>query len=122
MLFRSVAVIDDGCPTDLATGIVSTRTAQGRIYGAEAIAELDGQLYLLLSNAGDRYGSHQRTEGVYRLGGDGSLSLVADHSAWLQDNPPAVAPPEGFPNPGNPVAMAAGIATRCTSDHGARRS
>ncbi len=40
----AVAAIDDGCPVDLATGIVSTRTAQGRIAGAEAIAELDGQL------------------------------------------------------------------------------
>ncbi len=104
----AAAVIDNGCPTALATGIVSTRTAQGRIYGAEAIAELDGQLYLLISNAGDQYGSHQRAEGVYRIGGDGSLNLIADHAAFLQDNPPAVAPAAGFPNPGNPVAMASG--------------
>jgi hypothetical protein len=104
----AAATIDDGCPVALATGIVSTRTAQGRIYGAEAIAELDGQLYLLISNAGDQYGSHERTEGVYRIGGDGSLSLIADHAAFLQDNPPAVPPVEGFPNPGNPVAMVSG--------------
>lgn len=104
----AIAAIDDGCPVDLATGIVSTRTPQGRIYGAEAIAELNGQLYLLISNAGDRYGSHERTEGVYRVGGDGSLTLLADHAAFLQNNPPAVAPPEGFPNPGNPVAMVSG--------------
>ena len=82
--------------------------AQGRIYGAEAIAELDGQLYLLISNGGDQYGDHQLTEGVYRIGGDGALSLIADHAAFLQDNPPAVAPAEGLPNPGNPVAMVSG--------------
>src|SRR6478735_8496103 len=92
----AAAVIDDGCPDALATGVVSTRTAQGRIYGAEAIAELDGQLYLLISNGGDQYGSHQMTEGVYRIGGDGALSLIADHAAFVQGNPPAVAPAEGF--------------------------
>lgn len=104
----AVAIMQDGCPEALATGIVSTRTPQGRIYGAEAIAELDGQLYLLFSNAGDRSGAHELSEGVYRVGGDGSLEPVADHAAFLQENPPAVDPPEGFPNPGNPVAMVAG--------------
>jgi hypothetical protein len=104
----AVAAIDDGCPTALGTGIVSTRTAQGRIFGAESVAELNGQLYVLISNAGDQVGDHERAPGVYRLGGDGSLSLIADHAAFLQDNPPATAPPEGFPNPGNPVAMASG--------------
>ncbi|HET9661004.1 MAG TPA: ScyD/ScyE family protein [Thermomicrobiales bacterium] len=104
----AVVAIDDGCPTALATGIVSTRTAQGRIFGAESVAELNGQLYVLISNAGDQIGDHERAPGVYRLGGDGSLSLIADHAAFLQDNPPAVAPAEGFPNPGNPVAMASG--------------
>ncbi|MCO5222592.1 MAG: ScyD/ScyE family protein [Thermomicrobiales bacterium] len=103
----AVIANDDGCPVALATGIVSNRTPQGRISGAQAVTELDGQLYLLFSNGGDRYGSHELTDGVYRLGGDGSLNLVADHTAFLQANPPAVAPPEGLPNPGNPVAMIA---------------
>ncbi len=104
----AAAIIDDGCPTALATGISSLRTPQGRIFGAEAIAELDGQLYLLFSNAGDQVGTLDLTNGVYRIGGDGSLELIADHAAFLQQNPPAVAPAEGFPNPGNPVAMSAG--------------
>ena len=104
----AIVANDDGCPTALATGIVSTRTPQGRIYGAEAVVELDGQLYLLLSNAGDRYGSHELVTGVYRVGGSGALELIADHSAYLQANPPAVAPADGFPNPGNPVAMSSG--------------
>ena len=104
----AVAMIDDGCPTPLATGIGSSRTPQGRIYGAEAVAELGGQLYVLISNAGDQYGDHELIEGVYRLGGDGSLTLVADHATFLQENSPAVAPPAGLPNPGNPVAMISG--------------
>ena len=104
----AVAVIDAGCPSAIATGIVSTRTAQGRIYGAEAIAELDGQLYLLFSNAGDPKGDHELANGVYRVGGDGILEQIADHAAFLRDYPPDSAPPEGFSNPGNPVAMVAG--------------
>ena len=82
---------------------------QGRIYGAEAIAELDGQLYLLISNAGDRYGaSRADRRGLPASAETARSSLIADHAAFLQENPPAVAPPEGFPNPGNPVAMVAG--------------
>ena len=104
----AAAVIDDGCATALATGIASMRTPQGRIYGAEAIAELDGQLYLLFSNAGDQYGALDLTNGVYRIAGNGALELIADHAAFVQENPPASAPAEGFPNPGNPVAMVAG--------------
>jgi hypothetical protein len=104
----AAAIVEDGCPTALATGVTSVRTPSGRIYGAEAIAELDGQLYLLFSNAGDQYGELDLTNGVYRIGGDGSLELIADHAAFLEDNPPASAPAEGFPNPGNPVAMVAG--------------
>ncbi len=104
----AAAIVDDGCPTALATGILSIRSPQGGISGADAIAELDGQLYLLFSNGGDQYGSLDLTNGVYRIGGNGSLQLIADHAAYLQDNPPAVAPSEGFPNPGNPVAMSAG--------------
>ncbi len=103
----AAALIEDGCPTGLATGIRSLRTPQGRITGAEAIAELDGQLYLLFSNAGDQYGALDLTNGVYLIGGDGSLELIADHAAFLQENPPEVAPPAGLPNPGNPVAMSA---------------
>jgi hypothetical protein len=112
----AVAIIDAGCPDAIATGIVSTRTARGRIYGAEAIAELNGQLYLLFSNAGDRTGDHELTEGVYRVGGDGSLEPIADHAAFLLENPPESAPPEGFPNPGNPVAMISGNGTLWVAD------
>lgn len=104
----AVAIIDDGCPRALATGIPSIRTPAGQVFGAEAVTELDGQLYLLFSNGGDRYGAHDRSDGVYRIGGDGSLDLVADHAAWVQANPPAVEPPDGLPNPGNPVAMVSG--------------
>lgn len=104
----AAAIVDDGCPTALATGVTSVRTPQGRISGAEAIAELDGQLYLLFSNTGDQYGALDLTNGVYRISGNGSLELIADHAAFLQDNPPSSAPAEGFPNPGNPVALVAG--------------
>ncbi len=104
----AVAIIDDGCPAPLATGIVSLRTAQNRFLGAESVAELDGQLYVLISNGGDQTGAYELANGVYRLGGDGSLNLVADYTAFLQENPPAVDPAEGFPNPGNPVAMVSG--------------
>lgn len=107
----AAAIIDDGCPTALATGIASVRTAQGRIYGAEAIAELDGQLYLLFSDAGAPSEELDLTNGVYRIGGDGSLQLIADHAAFVAETLPGV-------TASNPVALSAGDGALWIADEG----
>jgi plastocyanin len=104
----AVARIDDGCPFAIATGLPSYVDIDGGVIGPSAVAVLGGQLYVLGSGGGEVYGNPESTVGVYLVGGDGSTTLIADHSAWLEENPPANAPPEGFPNPGNPFAMLAG--------------
>jgi len=104
----AVVRIDAGCPVAVATGLPSYVDAFGGVIGAAAVAVLDGQLYALISAGGDAYGNPGTTVGVYLVSLDGSTTLVADHSAYLQANPPSSPPPEGFPNPGNPFAMVAG--------------
>jgi len=101
----AVAIIDDGCPQALATGIVSLRTAQNTVFGATAIAELDGQLYLLFANGGL---ASDLTDGVYRVGGDGSLDLIADHAAFVLEQPPAVTASDTSTLPGSSLSMISG--------------
>ena len=104
----AVARVDAGCPVVVATGLPSYVDVFGGVIGAAAVAVLDGQLYVLVSGGGDTYGNPGSTVGVYLVAADGSTTLVADHTAYLQANPPSSPPPKGFPNPGNPFAMVAG--------------
>jgi len=104
----AVVRIDAGCPVAVATGLPSYVDIFGGVIGAASVAVLDGQLYALISAGGDAYGNPGSTVGVYLVSLDGSTTLVADHTAYLQANPPSSPPPEGFPNPGNPFAMVAG--------------
>jgi sugar lactone lactonase YvrE len=53
------------------------------------VAFLGDDAYALLSGAGPNWFSPSSASGVYRLNGDGTMTLVGDISAWLPDNPPA---------------------------------
>jgi sugar lactone lactonase YvrE len=86
----------------------------GGVTGVADVAILGDQLYALVAAGGDLYGNPGSTNGVYRVNADGTTTLVADTAAWLAANPPEAAgwtaPPEGYPNPGNPFAMVADAA------------
>jgi hypothetical protein len=107
----SVVRIEAGCPVAVADGLPSTRDVDGGITGVADLAILGDQLYALVAAAGDLYGNPGSTNGVYQVNADGTTTLIADTSAWLAANPPETAgwtaPPEGYPNPGNPFAMVA---------------
>ena len=107
----SVARIDAGCPVAVADGLPSTVDVDGAVTGAADVAILGDQLYALIAAGGEFYGNPGSTAGVYQILADGTTTLVADTSAWLAANPPETAgwtaPPEGYPNPGNPFSMIA---------------
>jgi hypothetical protein len=107
----SVVRIEAGCPVAVADGLPSTRDVDGAVTGAADVAILGDQLYALIASGGEFYGNPGSTAGVYQVLADGTTTLVADTSAWLAANPPETAgwtaPPEGYPNPGNPFAMIA---------------
>ena len=107
----SVARIEAGCPVVIADGLPSARDVDGGVTGVADVAILGDQLYALVAAAGDLYGNPGSTNGVYQVTADGTTTLIADTSAWLAENPPETAgwtaPPEGYPNPGNPFAMVA---------------
>ena len=110
----SVARVDTGCPGYVATGLPSTVDVDGGVTGVADVAILGDQLYALVAAGGDLYGNPGSTNGVYQVNADGTTTLVADTAAWLAANPPEAAgwtaPPEGYPNPGNPFAMVADAA------------
>ncbi len=107
----SVVRIEAGCPVAVADGLPSTVDVDGAVTGAADVAILGDQLYALIAAGGEFYGNPGSTAGVYQVLADGTTSLVADTTAWLAANPPETAgwtaPPEGYPNPGNPFSMIA---------------
>lgn len=104
----AVARIEAGCPVAVATGIPAAVDESGGVTGAVDVAFLDNQLYLLAAAGTEYYGHPDSTTGLYLVNDDGTTTLVADHAAWLAENPPSTAPPQGFPNAGELYAMVAG--------------
>jgi hypothetical protein len=98
-LTSSVVTVADGCTTPVVQGLVSTLWEEpGWVWGAMDVAILGDDLYVLVSGAGPSWASPSSRSGVFSILADGTMTLVADISSWLPDNPPQVAPPEG-PSP-----------------------
>ena len=96
----AVAMIEDGCPTAVVTGLPSTRDALGGILGADDVAFLGGDLYVAVDGGGPVHGNPDQPSGVYRVGEDGDAELVADFSAWMRENPVDHPPADDDPDAG----------------------
>lgn len=98
-LTSSVGMVTDGCVTPAATGVPSVYWHEaGWIWGAMDVAFLGDQAYVLLSGSGPAWYSPANRSGVYRLEGDGSLTLVGDVSTWSRANLPTEIPPDFTPD------------------------
>lgn len=104
----SVVRFTGGCPETVVTGLPSSQlTAFGWVWGVMDVAFLDGRLYLL-EGGGAIHGNPDHPNGIYRVETDGTVSLVANLGAWVDANPVANLPPEGFPNEGSFFGLEAG--------------
>jgi hypothetical protein len=91
----SVVTITDGCATPVAEGIQSVLWQEaGWIWGAMDVEFLNDELYVLISGSGESWGTPDLSSGIYRVEADGSLTLAADISSWLPDNPPEFIAPD----------------------------
>lgn len=91
----SVASIADGCAAPVAEELPSGLWRDvGWIWGANDVAILGDQLYVLSGGGGVEAGFPDDPNGVYRVMEDGSTELVADLSAWFRANPPEFIPPD----------------------------
>jgi hypothetical protein len=83
-----VVRIVDGCPVAVATGLPSSAIPPlGWVFGTTGLAVLDGQIYVLVDGGGEAGLHPDEPNGLYRIGLDGSVTLVADLSAWFRANP-----------------------------------
>jgi hypothetical protein len=97
-----VAVIAEGCPRTIVSGLPAYRIVFGGITGVSDVAFHNGQLYLLLSGGNTDGGG--MANGLYRVENDGRVSLVADVSAFIRDQPVAEKPRD-FDTDGQPYAL-----------------
>ncbi|HWV35493.1 MAG TPA: hypothetical protein VNZ55_07670, partial [Thermomicrobiales bacterium] len=93
-----VAKIDNGTPVPIASNLPSTLITHQRTIGLAALAILDDELYLLEdANAMGFRPTGDNPDGVYRVGSDGTVTLVADTGAWVGENPAKFKPADYNP-------------------------
>ncbi|MFN8623594.1 MAG: ScyD/ScyE family protein [Chloroflexota bacterium] len=91
----SIVRIEDGCQVVVADGLPSGNWRDaGWIWGAMDVAELDGQLYALLSGGGEDNGNLDTPNGLAKVNADGTVTLIANLSSWLGDVPPKEVAPD----------------------------
>jgi hypothetical protein len=99
-----------GSPTVVASGLPSSQTspALGNLAsGVAALAFVDGNLYALEAGAGCSHGLVGTSNGVLRVNGNGTTTLVANLSAYLASHPVAHPEPDDFEPDGTWYGMAA---------------
>jgi hypothetical protein len=113
----SIVKVANGCVSTFVSGLPSaTLAAFGWQFGVMDLAFLGGQLYALEAAGGAIHGHADQAGGIYKIGNDGSATLLADLETWVNKNAPAVLPPEGFPNGGSLFSMIAVGGTLWVSD------
>ena len=79
----------------------------GLVSGVADVAFIGDTLYALLGGAGCSHGVLNSTNGIYRVNGNGSTSLIADLSAFQQSHPVAHPEPDDFEPDGTWYSMVA---------------
>ncbi len=103
-----IVKIVDGCPSLVAGGFPSvTNPDIGWAFGVSAVAFLDDQLYALVDGGGASTENADLPNGLYKVAADGTFTIVADLSAWIQANEVAQ-PHEPLSPDGEPFGMIAG--------------
>jgi plastocyanin len=94
----TVVKIEKGCPVPVASGLPSSFDPFRDVMGPEDITILDGQLYVLQGATGPLDTMDPKTpNGVYRVDPGGKLTLIADLTTWLNNNPVENPPPDRNP-------------------------
>ena len=94
-LTSSIVTVANGCVTPVVQGLVSAKWEEPDwVWGTMDIAFLDGVPYVLVSGAGPTWVSPTSRSGVYKLNGDGSMTLVADLTTWKATHPPKFIAPD----------------------------
>jgi plastocyanin/sugar lactone lactonase YvrE len=94
----SVVKIEKGCAVPVASGLPSSFDPFRDVMGPEDITILDEQLYVVQGATGPLESMDPKTpNGVYRVDPGGKLTLIADLTSWLNNNPVENPPPDRNP-------------------------
>ena len=99
-----------GVRTTAVDNLPSSQTSPTLGVFVSGVADIDfigNTMYALISGAGCSHGVPSIPNGVVRVNGDGSVTPVANLSAWYQSHPTARFDPDDFEPDGTPYSMLA---------------
>jgi hypothetical protein len=105
---RISKVSASGATTVVASGLPSARDAMGdqsSVSGVSDVEFVNGTLYALIAGGGCSHGNPDTPNGVVKVNADGSVTLVANLSAWIKANPAAKPDAEDFEPDGDFYSM-----------------
>lgn len=89
---RISKIATDGSVTTVAEGLPSAQTTAetgGDVLGVADVTFLNGDLYAVLGGGGCSHGNADQPNAVIKIAADGTVTQVADVSAFVQANPVA---------------------------------
>jgi hypothetical protein len=87
-LTGSIGTLADGCVTPTHVGLNSVFWVEaGWVFGTMDVAVRDGELFAAVGGGGPSWANPTGVSGIYRANDDGSMTLVANLTAWLPENP-----------------------------------
>jgi len=89
---RISRVDSNGVRTTVTDQFPSSQTSENLVSGVADVAFIGDTLYAITAGSGCSHGVPNTDNGIFRVGGDGSITLVADLSAFQKAHP--VAHPE----------------------------
>ena len=104
---RISKVDSNGVRTTVTDQFPSSQTSENLVSGVADVAFIGDTLYAITAGSGCSHGVPNTDNGIFRVGGDGSITLVADLSAFQKAHPVAHPEADDFEPDGTWYSMVA---------------
>jgi hypothetical protein len=104
---RISRVDSNGVRTTVTDQFPSSQTSENLVSGVADVAFIGDTLYAITAGSGCSHGVPNTDNGIFRVGGDGSITLVADLSAFQKAHPVAHPEADDFEPDGTWYSMVA---------------
>lgn len=104
---RISKVDSNGVRTTVTDQFPSSQTSENLVSGVADVAFIGDTLYAITAGSGCSHGVSNTDNGIFRIGGDGSITLVADLSAFQKAHPVAHPEADDFEPDGTWYSMVA---------------
>ncbi len=101
---KIIKISTEGTVSTVVQNLPSSKNAMGFTTGAADVAFVDNTLYALLV-AGCSHGNSDYPSSLIKVNPDGTWSVVADLSSYVQNNPVAAPDSEDFEPDGDPYSL-----------------